>query len=387
MNTRTLILFLLLIVAGAGARSINENPELWRFHAFPQDVISSLGREPGAPRVHAPWSNAPNRAAAGESPGHGRADETSAATGAVGEHVCERPPTKPLTKVARTPIHRWTDAAGKTHFSDKRPAGVVATIYHPDIRTQKQFFDFTITYEGTRPVPFLKDRLRAQVTKIYEVLAMLVGDRRLRQVELHLRLFERVEDYAAYAETISKKQADAGGFYSLEGNEAVTYQHPSDASTQATARHEAMHVISAGLFGGIPIWLNEGLAEYFEELTVEGQRAIIAPQYRWLEMAAQAMDRAYPTELRDYMNLGASEWYDTNRDIHYALAWSMVHFLMSSTSGRGAIAGYLQNLADHYCEPPDRFAWLERDYVNGYDGFARDFKAWLSLRQVASHTL
>jgi hypothetical protein len=383
---RPLILFLLLIVVAVAARYANENPRKWRASPSPAASVADVRQTESRQPASRPQSETPDRSKPPKPTDDGWADESDHIAELAADRTCKAPPTKPVEKAAAPKIHRWVDADGKVQFSDKRPANTNTEIYQPRIRSRKQFFDVEITYEGMRSVPFLKDRLRAQITKMYEILALLVGDSRLRQVELNIRLFEYAEDYKLYAQTISPRLANTGGFYSLARNEAVTYQHRTDESTHETARHEAMHVIAAGLFGRVPTWLNEGLAEYFETLSVENQRVTITPQPRWFEMAAQAHESGYPSELRTYMALRDADWYDNNRDVHYAIAWSLVHFLMSSDRGRAAIANYLQELADQYCERVDAFAWLKRGYPGGYEGFARDFDEWLARGQIAAHT-
>ena len=168
-------------------------------------------------------------------------------------------------------------------------------------------------------------------------------------------------------------------------NEAVTYQHRDNDSTMATARHEATHVIVAGLFGDTPPWLNEGLAEYYESLLVDGQRTLVNPQPQWHRAVGDALDAGYPASMAEYMLLDRQQWYGVNRRLHYALGWAVVHFLMSSDDGRRLLAGYLKELADNYCSEVNRLAWLEDYGSAGVRDFERDFRRWMLNTRLESH--
>lgn len=104
---------------------------------------------------------------------------------------------------------------------------------------------------------------------MYEILADMVGQARLKQVDLNVVIFPDWNSYLEYATAVSgQEMVNSGGFYTNASNEAVTYSYADDEQTLAVTRHEAAHVILNGMLAAGPLWLHEGLAEYFELLSM-----------------------------------------------------------------------------------------------------------------------
>ena len=62
-------------------------------------------------------------------------------------------------------------------------------------------------------------------------------------------------------------------FFLAQGSQRVVYTYASPR-LEEDLRHEATHALLRGSFGDLPLWLDEGLAEYFEtDLTQPGRRA------------------------------------------------------------------------------------------------------------------
>jgi hypothetical protein len=293
---------------------------------------------------------------------------------------CTVLPSRAVSSVLAAPVYRWTDASGNSSFSDRSPKGVDTKLYTAQRSEQKEYFLLSVNLVGQRQVPWLKAQLQSSTTRIFQVLSGLLGEERLRQVELNVRVFEQQKDYRDYAlNSGGARLAAAGGYYSTRNNEAVTFQYPDDEQTLGVLRHEAVHVIVAGMLGvNTPLWLNEGLAVYFETLQIGGQYGNVMVNEGYLALARQAIDKGYPLRFTDLLTMDGERWYDSNQSTHYALGWSLVYFLMESSQGRIAMADLLQEKADNYCAHVDQRAWLARSYPGGVASLQRDFYRWVS---------
>ncbi len=104
---------------------------------------------------------------------------------------------------------------------------------------------------------------------MYEILADMIGQARLKQVDLNVVIFPDWNSYLEYATAVAgPEMVNSGGFYTNATNEAVTYSYEDNEQTLAVTRHEAAHVILNGMLAAGPLWLHEGLAEYFELLSM-----------------------------------------------------------------------------------------------------------------------
>ncbi len=105
-------------------------------------------------------------------------------------------------------------------------------------------------------------------------------------------------------------------------------------------RHECTHALLQCDVPNIPLWLDEGLAEYFETLGTPGRyHATHAPAAQW-----QARLGHVPSleELEDSLS---PQQMDARR---YSDAWAWVHFLLErDDQSRHLLQGYLNDLRYH----------------------------------------
>jgi hypothetical protein len=122
-------------------------------------------------------------------------------------------------------------------------------------------------------------------------------------------------------------------FFLAKGSQRFVYTYASPR-LEEDLRHEATHALLRGAFGDLPLWLDEGLAEYFEtDLTRPD-----AERPRLEAIAADLRGRWSP-------NL---EWLESLTDINqmnqrdYREAWGWVHLMLHGPEpGKSILMGYL----------------------------------------------
>jgi len=127
-------------------------------------------------------------------------------------------------------------------------------------------------------------------------------------------------------------------FFLAQGNQRVVYTYASPQLAE-DLKHEATHALLRGTYGDLPLWIDEGLAEYFEsDLTLPGALANrLAPITDDLK-AGWLPDLARLESLSDIRDM-------TPRD--YRESWAWVHlFLNGSKPGRAVLLAALDGLND-----------------------------------------
>ena len=111
-------------------------------------------------------------------------------------------------------------------------------------------------------------------------------------------------------------------FFLAQGNQRVVYTYAS-AKLEEDLRHEATHALLRGAYGDLPLWLDEGLAEYFEsDLTRPGALAErMAPISNDLESGWRPNLKRLES-LSDIREM-------TPRD--YRESWAWVHLLLNGS--------------------------------------------------------
>lgn len=292
---------------------------------------------------------------------------------------CNMAPVREVTSSRSNQIYQWRDENGQLHFSDTPPNNVETEVFDSRQGRQAEYFQLNIDFRGANAVPFFRNQIETQATSMYEILADMVGQERLKQVDLNVIIFPDWSSYLQYATVVGgPAMANSGGFYSNANNEAVTYMYEEDEQTLAVARHEAAHVILNGMLAAGPLWLHEGMAEYFELLSMRQQYTQVAPNSEWLNLAQSSIANGYPASLADYLDAPPEAWRGDVQAVHYALGWSLVYFLLDSNDGRRALTALLQKLSDDYCTLTDSTAQLEMNYPSGIAALQQNFYNWLN---------
>ena len=104
----------------------------------------------------------------------------------------------------------------------------------------------------------------------------------------------------------------------------------------AVVQHEGFHQFADAVIGGeLPIWLNEGLAEYFSEAVYTGDGYVsgLVPQWRLERVRRRFADGDF-MPLERFMSMSHADWNGDLRLAHYDQAWTLVHFLAHGDGGR-----------------------------------------------------
>jgi hypothetical protein len=122
-------------------------------------------------------------------------------------------------------------------------------------------------------------------------------------------------------------------FFLAQGDRRVVYTYLSDR-LEEDLRHEATHALVRGYYGDLPLWLDEGLAEYFEthpdSIDVQDEHLTKLPEDL---KSGWVPDLARLEALSDIHQM-------TPRD--YREAWAWVHLMLASDGpGKSVLLDYL----------------------------------------------
>jgi len=105
--------------------------------------------------------------------------------------------------------------------------------------------------------------------------------------------------------------------------------------TWHAVQHEGFHQFADQVIGkGLPIWANEGLAEYFAESIFTGDTFVpgIVPQFRLKRLRATIQKDGF-MPLRELLGLSHAEWNKRISVTQYDHVWSLTHFLVHAEGG------------------------------------------------------
>jgi hypothetical protein len=153
-------------------------------------------------------------------------------------------------------------------------------------------------------------------------------------------LFSRHTDYISF--TGGEFPNTGGLFVSRKRALAVYLEDQGREQLRKTLRHEAFHQFAYEKIGpGLPVWINEGLAQLFEEgiRVDEGLRIGMVPPDR-LRQLQHDISSGRLIDFETILKLNDDAWSRTLADrgraaTQYTQAWAMVHFLIFAQDASG----------------------------------------------------
>lgn len=293
----------------------------------------------------------------------------------IGQPCSRRPVVNPSRKTQRE-IYRWTDASGKVVFSDRTPSTAPAQVIGQTSQGGVGMFSAEYRYLGGEPDPAFRLTVAANVNGVFQFLVTSLGLQEVEPLHVRLTVVYGEERFLAYRETRARNLATVSGFYSFLNNEAVVRWLGAETS-MAVARHEIMHLALGNWLGEVPLWLNEGLAEFVERLSFKQSYALSAAPGRKMAEVVRLREAGRLPPLGEFLAMERPDWYRIGNDIAYPYAWSLAHFLIETSARRSLVSDYLGILAQNRCRTLDPVQSLDRLYPGGVTQLEEDWSTWL----------
>lgn len=141
------------------------------------------------------------------------------------------------------------------------------------------------------------------------------------------------ERYLAGA--LGRGPENTAGMYHPGLRQLLVWNAPKRADLLETVRHEGLHQFLDRWLDDPPVWLNEGLAEYYENAEFErGPASEIRPHREHLDYFALPIRVSIDLEV---LLRGNRASFYRGAPLSYSCAWGFVHFLLGSTRKNRAL--------------------------------------------------
>jgi hypothetical protein len=177
------------------------------------------------------------------------------------------------------------------------------------------------------------------------LIAELVAEQRLISDRLGIPPGDALIHVHLFADEAEFRQRVAEKFPEFQHRRAIFFEADDQLRVYAhwnervaeDLRHEVAHGYLHAAAPGLPLWLDEGLAEFFE--VGDGGRGLHASHIALLKSEHTA-DRWRP----DLARLESTQSAAALRTIDYAEAWLWVHFMLNSNATRNLLISSLSDL-------------------------------------------
>lgn len=201
----------------------------------------------------------------------------------------------------------------------------------------------------------LIDELTLQRLKLAGMLDLPLSDE-----PIHIYLFNNEEEYFNYMSRQHPLFPNRRAFFVRSDDGLKVFAYWGNRVGE-DLRHEVTHGYLHSVQPTIPLWLDEGIAEYFE--VGRGKGGFNSPHVVHL---AKLRERGHwqPNLATLEVKKSAKELTQTD----YAEAWLWVHFLMTGDeASRALIADYLKQIRDNPDQPIESFLYKVRKSIPDYE--------------------
>ena len=140
-------------------------------------------------------------------------------------------------------------------------------------------------------------------------------------------------------------------------------------------RHEMTHAFLHACMPYVPLWLDEGLAEYFEK--PRETRARVNPYF------TSVSRKITFSQVPSMSRLEKMKYFDQMGNNEYCEAWSWVHFMIHhSRETHQMLAGYIRLLAERGDKTPPLEPYLTKTVTDPKKAYLDHFRNWKSRNDL-----
>ncbi len=181
--------------------------------------------------------------------------------------------------------------------------------------------------EGDADERDIRDVAR-RLEEFRETLSRLLTNARFDRTPTIIVVFGNDRSYAPVKPTFQGKPVDSPAFFQPGPDAHYVAMVVGRADPLAMVFHEFTHQFVRANLGIVPLWFEEGLAEYYSSFSADGKRAYVGKVIE--PFVLMLRDRWVPL-VQVLTTVHASPLYnnDANRDVFYAESWAFVHCLLN----------------------------------------------------------
>lgn len=235
---------------------------------------------------------------------------------------------------------------------------------------QEQFATFSLLADFRVDADEIQTQLTELTSELRETLEIRPNGDPIQFV-----LFESRKNYLAYLGSAVPASRGRRAVFVRKGSLTSIYCYRSDALT-ADLRHEMTHALLHQHLQFVPLWMDEGLAEYFEEAPQQRPSASRTKSVRWKAAMGWSPDLNQLERIADAGNMTLADYRDS---------WAMCSFLLNeSHESRAALRDYLQLIHDG--NAPPQFSEYLRTTREGWQVRVRAYLRKPVFQASAAHS-
>lgn len=238
--------------------------------------------------------------------------------------------------------------------------------------------------------PLMQDKMHRGIQFLHNFYAQYLDYDFSDNLTVRIHVFKDADAYRQYIDaTYPHIPKTWIGVYLSGTNEILVSLENDEEAFYKNVFHETSHLLLTDKVKNCPNWINEGLAEYFEYMDVDGNGVFVHPQMVKDNRTKNWQGRNAMPNLLASVSMTNKEWnFNDNlsdSDEPRTLGWSVSYFLMSDAKGKVFIGQLLGYLSRYPNDPQASLRAMNEYYPGGSQKLMREWQEWI-VRKREKHT-
>lgn len=199
----------------------------------------------------------------------------------------------------------------------------------------------------------------------------LFPDKPTQQSDVTITLVKTYGQYIRYQHQSGVEVRKSGGYFSTKNKEVVTYTQ-GNHQFPSVCYHELCHYLTHKYIERPPVWLNEGLATYFEAVNVGSKKVTIKENSQY-KARVKTLLELRDINLKEFINWNYKKFYDisfSNEAYGYAVSYCIVKYLLTEKEN------VAHNMIKEIAKSTSSEEAFKLHYPGGIEQFEQDFIAY-----------
>ena len=233
--------------------------------------------------------------------------------------------------------------------------------------------------------PLMQDKMHRGIQFLHNFYAQYLDYDFSDNLTVRIHIFKNADAYRQYIDvTYPHIPKTWIGVYLSGTNEILVSLEDDEEAFYRNVFHETSHLLLTDKVKNCPNWINEGLAEYFEYMDVEGNGVYVHPQTVKDNRTKNWHGKGAMPDLLASVSMTNKEWnFNDNlsdSDEPRTLGWSVAYFLMSDTKGKVFIGRLLGYLSRYPNDPQASLRAMNEYYPGGSHKLMREWREWIAQK-------
>jgi hypothetical protein len=179
-----------------------------------------------------------------------------------------------------------------------------------------------------------------------------------------------------------------GGIWDVEA-EVVSYKHDQPAIHLSTVLHETTHAVTHAFLRQVPLWMNEGSADWFGRPAWANSDVQKTERARRWQTLKQYLDSKQLPPLREFLEADSYEVWDKlfagNIGRGYLQGYALFDYFMAQPAAQQFLATLITSRGVELGSSPGKAfaAQLDQHWRGGLSGFERGWHEWIRSKAAA----